>query len=61
MAEMDGAIAHEQKPFPWNCSNCRKQAVYGAVVDYATTMHHDGHEYSVQVKGLTPNAPIVVR
>jgi len=30
--------------------------VYGATVDYATTMHHDGHAYTVKVDGLkTPS------
>jgi len=26
--------------------------MYGAVVDYATTMHHDLHEYKVKIDGL---------
>jgi len=42
----------DKKPFPWRCSKCGEQAVYGANVDYATTMHHDGHDYAVKVDGL---------
>lgn len=41
-----------KKPFPWHCSNCRKQAVYGAVVDCVRQMHHDGHEYTVKFDAL---------
>jgi DNA-binding transcriptional regulator YiaG len=43
---------YQKKPFPWNCSNCRQQAVYGAVVDYVGTEYHDGHAYSVKIDGL---------
>jgi putative zinc finger/helix-turn-helix YgiT family protein len=43
---------YDKKPFPWRCSNCGEQAVYGATVDYAATMHHDGREYVVKVDGL---------
>jgi DNA-binding XRE family transcriptional regulator len=41
-----------KKPFPWRCSNCGEQAVFGAVVDYSTTEHHDGHAYTVKIDGL---------
>jgi DNA-binding XRE family transcriptional regulator len=43
---------YEKNPFPWRCSNCREQAVFEAVVDYATQMYHDGHEYTVKVDAL---------
>ena len=43
---------YEKKPFPWRCSNCQRQTVYGATVDYTGTMHHDMQEYTVKVDGL---------
>jgi DNA-binding transcriptional regulator YiaG len=43
---------YEKKPFPWNCSKCRAQAVYGATVDYVGTEHHDGRVYTVKIDGL---------
>src|ERR1022692_3532120 len=41
-----------RKPYPWRCSKCREQAVYGATADYTTKMHHDGREYTVTIDGL---------
>jgi DNA-binding transcriptional regulator YiaG len=41
-----------KKPFPWRCTQCREQAVYGASVDYTTVMHHDLREYVVKIDGL---------
>ena len=41
-----------KKPFPWCCSKCREQTVYGAIVDYVTQMPHDGREYTVKMDGL---------
>jgi DNA-binding transcriptional regulator YiaG len=43
---------YDKKPFPWRCSNCLEQAVYEAVVEYVTQMHHDGREYTVKVDAL---------
>jgi putative zinc finger/helix-turn-helix YgiT family protein len=41
-----------KKPFPWSCTNCQEQAVYGATVDYVAKRRHDGREYTVKIDGL---------
>ena len=44
--------SYNKKPFPWRGSNCGEQAIYGAVVDYSTTMHYERQAYTVKVDGL---------
>jgi DNA-binding XRE family transcriptional regulator len=40
------------KPFPWKCAGCREKAVVPAVVDYTTTIEHDGPSYDVRLPAL---------
>lgn len=44
--------SYDKKPFPWRCSSCGEQAVYGAVVNYTATKHHERQAYTVKVDGL---------
>lgn len=40
------------KPYPWKCPRCRQEAVDNAVIDYATTIEHDGRTYDVTVSAM---------
>lgn len=42
----------EIRPFPWTCPRCRQREVYSDVVDYSTTVDHDGRSYTVRVPSL---------
>jgi putative zinc finger/helix-turn-helix YgiT family protein len=42
----------ETRPYPWTCARCRQPAVYSDIVDYTTTIEHDGRAYTVTVPSL---------
>jgi putative zinc finger/helix-turn-helix YgiT family protein len=42
----------EIRPYPWTCARCRQREVYSDVVDYTTTIEHDGRSYTVKVPSL---------
>jgi putative zinc finger/helix-turn-helix YgiT family protein len=42
----------ETRPYPWTCPRCRLREVYSDVVDYTTTIEHDGRSYAVRVPSL---------
>ena len=42
----------ETRPYPWTCPGCRQRAVHADVVDYTTTVEHDGRAYTVTVPSL---------
>ena len=37
----------ETRPYPWKCTRCRQREVYPDMVDYTTTIDHDGRSYTV--------------
>ena len=42
----------ETRLYPWMCTRCRQREVCPDVVDYATTIDHDGRSYTVKVPTL---------
>jgi putative zinc finger/helix-turn-helix YgiT family protein len=42
----------EIRSYPWTCARCRQREVYSDVVDYTTTIEHDGRSYAVKVPSL---------
>ena len=42
----------ETRPYPWTCPGCRQRTVHPDVVDYTTTVEHDGRAYTVRVPSL---------
>ena len=42
----------ETRPYPWTCTRCRQREVYSDVVDYTTSIDHDGRPYTVRVPSL---------
>jgi len=52
----------QTKPFPWKCAHCREREVYPAVIDYATTIEHDGRSYDIDIPDLeTPQCKLCDR
>jgi len=41
-----------RKPYPWTCSNCRKQTVFQGVTDYKRDLEYDGRIYHIKILKL---------
>ena len=41
-----------KRPFPWKCGSCGKKTLNPTVVDYSTTMEHDGRAFQISIPHL---------
>jgi putative zinc finger/helix-turn-helix YgiT family protein len=44
--------ANVARPYPWKCRSCGKQTLSPAVVDYSTSLEHDGRSYDFVIPEL---------
>lgn len=43
----------QDRPFPWRCATCLKEAVYPATIPYTAKLKHDGKLHSIDIPELT--------